>query len=239
MTESALLLLLGTAVSIGFVHTLIGVDHSLPFIAIGKARKWTLSKTLGLTAICGLGHVLGSIILATVGIGLGVALEKLTFIEGMRGEITAWLIIGFGIAYASWSLLKIKKNKRHSHAHVHEDGTIHTHDHDHHHQHAHAHTHKGPNGAVTAWSLFIIFVFGPCEALIPMLMAPAAEHNWLWVGLVAGTFGLTTIATMMGVVAIGFLGLSIPAMQGLEKYTNVAAGLAIAVSGLAIQVLGI
>ena len=59
MTDSALQLLLGTAVSIGFLHTLIGVDHSLPFVAIGKARSWTLSKTLGLTAICGLGHVLG------------------------------------------------------------------------------------------------------------------------------------------------------------------------------------
>ena len=72
-----------------------------------------------------------------------------------------------------------------------------------------------------------------------MLMAPAAEHNWLWVALVAGTFGLTTIATMMGVVAFGYLGLSLPRLQGFEKYTNVAAGSAIAMSGLAIQVLGI
>ena len=241
MTESALQLLLGTAVSIGFLHTLIGVDHSLPFIAIGKARGWTLAKTLGLTAICGFGHLLGSIILGFVGIGLGVALEKLTFIESMRGEITAWLIIGFGVAYAAWSLVKVKKNQRHTHAHVHEDGTVHTHEHDHHHQHAHAHSDNAstPSGVVTAWSLFIIFVFGPCEALIPMLMVPAAEHNWLWVALVAGAFGITTVATMMGVVAVGFLGLSLPAMKGLEKYSNVAAGAAIAMSGLAIQVLGI
>jgi nickel/cobalt exporter len=239
MTDSALQLLLGTAVSIGFLHTLIGVDHSLPFVAIGKARSWTLSKTLGLTAICGLGHVLGSIILGFVGIGFGVALEKLTFIESVRGEITAWLIIGFGIAYASWSFMKVQRGHTHSHSHTHEDGTVHTHDHDHHDQHAHAHTDSAPNGAMAAWSLFIIFVFGPCEALIPMLMAPAAEHNWLWVALVAGAFGLTTILTMMGVVAVGFLGLSLPAMRGLEKYANVAAGMAIAMSGLAIQVLGI
>lgn len=239
MTDSALQLLLGTAVSIGFLHTLIGVDHSLPFVAIGKARSWSLSKTLGLTAICGLGHVVGSIILGFVGIGFGVALEKLTFIESVRGEITAWLIIGFGIAYASWSFMKVQRGHTHSHAHTHEDGTVHTHDHDHHDQHAHAHTNSAPNGAMAAWSLFIIFVFGPCEALIPMLMAPAAEHNWLWVALVAGAFSITTILTMMSVVAVGFLGLSLPAMRGLEKYANVAAGMAIAMSGLAIQVLGI
>ena len=92
---------------------------------------------------------------------------------------------------------------------------------------------------MAAWSLFVIFVFGPCEALIPMLMAPAAEHNWLWVALVAGAFGLTTIATMLGVVTVGYLGLSLKKMQGVERYTNVFAGVAIAVSGLAIQVLGI
>lgn len=237
MTVSALEILLGTAVSIGFIHTLIGIDHSLPFIAVGKARKWGLRKTLGLTALCGLGHVMGSVILGFLGIGLGVAIEELSFIESIRGEITAWLIIGFGIAYASWALLKLKRGKKHSHAHIHENGTVHNHDHDHHKSHAHAHT--SHSGAMAAWSLFIIFVFGPCEALIPMLMAPAAEHNWLWVGLVAGAFGITTIATMLGVVTVGYLGLSLKKMQGAEKYTNVFAGLAIATSGIAIQVLGI
>jgi ABC-type nickel/cobalt efflux system permease component RcnA len=237
MTVSALEILLGTAVSIGFIHTLIGIDHSLPFIAVGKARNWGLRKTLGLTALCGLGHVMGSVILGFLGIGLGVAIEELSFIESIRGEITAWLIIGFGLAYASWALLKLKRGKKHSHAHIHENGTVHNHDHDHHRSHAHAHT--SHSGAMAAWSLFIIFVFGPCEALIPMLMAPAAEHNWLWVGLVAGAFGITTIATMLGVVTVGYLGLSLKKMQGAEKYTNVFAGLAIAMSGIAIQALGI
>jgi nickel/cobalt transporter (NicO) family protein len=237
MTVSALEILLGTAVSIGFVHTLIGIDHSLPFIAIGKARDWGLRKTLALTALCGLGHVMGSVLLGFLGIGLGVAIEELSFIESVRGEITAWLIIGFGVAYASWALLKLKRSQTHSHTHVHEDGTVHNHDHNHHSSHAHAHTSK--SGPMAAWSLFVIFVFGPCEALIPMLMAPAAEHNWLWVALVAGAFGLTTIATMLGVVTVGYLGLSLKKMQGAERYTNVFAGVAIAVSGLAIQVLGI
>jgi ABC-type nickel/cobalt efflux system permease component RcnA len=180
---------------------------------------------------------MGSIILGFLGIGLGVAIEELSFIESIRGEITAWLIIGFGLAYASWALLKLKRGKKHSHAHIHENGTVHNHDHDHHRSHAHAHT--SHSGAMAAWSLFIIFVFGPCEALIPMLMAPAAEHNWLWVGLVAGAFGITTIATMLGVVTVGYLGLSLKKMQGAEKYTNVFAGLAIAMSGIAIQALGI
>ncbi len=41
--------------------------------AIGRARNWSLGKTLSVTALCGAGHVLGSIALGLVGIGLGLA----------------------------------------------------------------------------------------------------------------------------------------------------------------------
>ena len=34
-------ILLVTAASIGFIHTLTGPDHYLPFIVMSKARKWT------------------------------------------------------------------------------------------------------------------------------------------------------------------------------------------------------
>lgn len=238
MEQITLDVLLVTAVSIGFLHTVIGIDHALPFVALGKARGWNLSKTLLTTLVCGVGHVLGSVILGIVGIGLGVALDTLEFIEGFRGEVTAWLIIGFGLAYATWGMVQLNRNKSaHSHVHVHADGTVHTH----HHTHAdeHAHPHLEDKRPVSQWALFVIFVFGPCEALIPMLMAPAAEHNWLWVGLVTTAFGVTTVLTMLGMVAIGYLGLNLTQFKGIERYANVAAGLAIATGGAAIQVLGI
>ncbi len=238
MDQITLDVLLMTAVSIGFLHTLIGVDHALPFVALGKARGWNLAKTLLITLVCGVGHVLGSVAIGAIGIAFGVALETLEFIEGFRGEVTAWLIIGFGLAYASWAMVQLKrKSSSHSHSHTHADGTVHTH----HHEHAaeHAHVHPARSRPVTQWALFIIFVFGPCEALIPVLMAPAAEHNWLWVGLVTAAFGVTTVATMLGMVTIGYLGLNLARFQGFERYANVAAGLAIATGGAAIQVLGI
>mgnify|MGYP001247626249 CR=1 FL=1 len=233
----ALSLLLVTAISIGFVHTLIGVDHSLPFIVIGKARNWPLRKVLGLTALCGLGHVLSSVLLGFVGIGFGVALEKLEWIESSRGELAANLLIGFGIAYGTFSLWKALRDKPHSHEHHHEGGITHTHLHSHHKEHAHAH--EIPGKTLTAWSLFVIFVFGPCEALIPMLMAPAAEHHWSWVVLISAAFGLTTIGTMVTVVAIGYMGIKSIRLAFLERFGNVFAGFAIASSGIAIQLLGI
>lgn len=238
MAPDTLEILLMTSVSIGFIHTLIGVDHALPFVALGKARSWSLTKTLLITAVCGLGHVAGSVILGAIGIGFGVALETLKLIEGFRGEVTAWLIIGFGIAYASWSFIQVRRNQTtHTHAHVHADGTIHTHRHNH--AKDHLHTHEERQRPLSQWALFVIFVFGPCEALIPMLMVPAAEHNWLWVGLVTAAFGTTTIATMLGMVTVGYLGLTLAPFRGLERYANVLAGVAIAAGGAAIQIFGI
>ena len=249
MGESALFILLGTAVSIGFIHTLMGVDHFLPFIAIGKAREWTLKKTLALTALCGVGHVMGSVILGFLGIGLGVALEKLNVIESVRGELTSWFIIAFGLTYAAWAWIRVQKQKSHTHVHTHANGTTHSHEHTHQRAHAHPHPHTHPNthpktggpsaSNITVWSLFIIFVFGPCEALIPILMAPAAEHHWLWVAMVTAAFGVTTVGTMMAAVAVGYVGLSWKKMAPLSRYANVAAGVAIASSGIAIKALGI
>jgi hypothetical protein len=34
-------ILAGAAAGIGFIHTVIGPDHYLPFIVMAKARKWT------------------------------------------------------------------------------------------------------------------------------------------------------------------------------------------------------
>ena len=77
MTDPALHILLWTALTVGFVHTLVGVDHTLPFIVLGRARRWSLRKTLGVTALCGLGHVATSVALGAVGIAAGVALDAM------------------------------------------------------------------------------------------------------------------------------------------------------------------
>ena len=96
----------------------------------------------------------------------------------------------------------------------------------------------GPH-ALTAWSLFIIFTLGPCEPLVPLLLIPAGDLGAMPVALVAGAFGVTTIATMSALVTLGYFGLKLPSLRRLEAHTHTLAGLAIAGSGLAIQLLGI
>src|SRR5665647_2449113 len=97
MDEIVLLSL--TAASLGFIHTALGPDHYLPFIVLSKARHWSGTKTMWITFLSGVGHVGGSVVIGLIGIALGISLNKLTFIEDFRGNIVAWLLIAFGLAY--------------------------------------------------------------------------------------------------------------------------------------------
>ena len=97
-------LLMGTAAFIAFFHTLLGPDHYLPFIVMGKARKWSMAKTAWITVLCGVGHVASSVLLGFIGIALGVALTSLVAVESFRGNLAAWALIAFGLVYFVWGM---------------------------------------------------------------------------------------------------------------------------------------
>ena len=95
--------------AIALTHTLLGPDHYVPFIAIGRARGWSVRRTLVVTVLCGAAHVLSSVL-----------------IGGVR--------------------------------------------------------------TVAFWTLVIVFVLGPCEPPIPLLMFPAMQHDWH--GMAIRLFGI-------------------------------------------------
>lgn len=235
-------LLVMTAATIGFVHTVLGPDHYLPFVAMSAARNWTRRKTLMITAFCGVGHVLGSIVIGFVGIAAGASLQRLQWFEGLRGDLAAWALIAFGLAYMAWGLKLAWRNRQHSHEHLHADGTRHRHTHAHHarDEHAHAHIPLDTDSArsITPWALFVIFVLGPCEALIPLLMFPASQHSWWVAAAVVVAFAAATIATMMLVVYLGLRGLERVHLAAAERYSHALAGAALSLCGVGI-VLGL
>ncbi len=235
--NDSITLLSVTAVSIGFVHTILGPDHYLPFIVLSEAKKWTVKKTMFITFLCGLSHVLSSVILGLIGIAVGISLNRLVDVESFRGNIAAWLFIAFGLVYMVISIRNLIRNRKHSHSHYHLGGESHSHEH--YHQSEHTHVHDANKVNVTPWVLFLIFVFGPCEPLIPILMYPAAENNIPGAVLVSMLFSVVTIATMMSVVMAFKLGLSRINLKPVEKYSHLFAGTMIFLSGVAIQFLGL
>lgn len=229
--------LLYTAASIAVLHTVLGPDHYLVFTAMGKAQGWSLAKTLRITSLCGLGHVASSMLLGFAGILLGAQLATLVHIEGIRGSLAGYALLAFGLVYFAWGLKKAGRDHVHTHVHVHDD-VVHEHEHDH--RTSHAHVHKaGAKNAITPWAVFIIFVLGPCEALIPLFMYPAAQHNAGLVAAVAIVFSVFTLLTMLLCVAVTSVGLDRFRLPTSGRYAHAVAGASVALCGAMISFLGL
>ncbi|MFC2137071.1 hypothetical protein ACFLTE_02745 [Bacteroidota bacterium] len=239
--NSDILILTVTAATIGFVHTLIGPDHYLPFIVMSKARKWSTFKTIWITAGCGLGHVLSSIVLGAIGVAFGIGLRKLELIETIRGDWAARAFLIFGLGYMVWGLRRAYINKPHKHIHTH-NGEVHIHEHNHDHTidklevTPHKHQHQDKTTNLTPWILFLIFVLGPCEPLIPILMYPAAQASVGGLIIVTTVFAIATVFTMLAIVLAVNYGVKFIKVGKLERYTHAIAGGTIALSGILILI---
>jgi len=230
--------LVTTALFIGFVHTILGPDHYLPFVAMSKARNWSIRNTLAITAVCGAGHVAASVLLGLAGLALGTLFMQVESIQKIRADMAAWLLIGFGLTYFVWGLRRAMQGVSHTHYHLHPDGTLHAHRHVHRDEHLHFHDDPVKSQSkLVSITLFAVFILGPCEALIPLLIYPAAAvptfgQQLLSIMVIVAAFGLATIATMILCVASVLFGIRRFEFACVERFSDALAGLAILMCGL-------
>ncbi|QOJ13325.1 MAG: hypothetical protein HRU75_01160 [Planctomycetia bacterium] len=205
-------MLLATAAGFAVLHTAAGPDHYLPFVAMGRAGRWSLGRTLRVAALCGAGHLL-----AAVGLGLVVlfagraALDAVGWVDHERGHLAAWLLIAFGAAYGLWGLRRALRNRAEIAPDVVE------------------------KRGLAAWILFLVFVLGPCEPMIPLLVAGAAKLSVLGAMIVCAVYSLLTLLTMLALVAVGHVGLARIRAATIERFTPALAGAAVAGCGVAMM----
>lgn len=231
-----LTILVWTALAAGIAHTALGPDHYVPFIALSASRGWSRSKTLFMVLLCGFGHVLSSIVIAFAGLAIGKTVFSIEWLEGLRGDIAAWMLLIFGFTYMVYGIFTAIRKKPHEHPHLHDDGT--KHDHRHIHQTGHAHMHEKSN-SLAAWSMFVIFVFGPCEALIPIVLYPASQGHIFNAVITALIFSVSTLITMSVIVFASITGLSGIKSGFLTRYSHALAGLVIFIAGISVKFLGL
>jgi len=246
MLEQALqsqnvVVLIWTAFTLGFIHTVLGPDHYVPFVMMAKAENWSRWKTGVVTFLCGLGHVGSSIVIGAILIALGTAATQWegTFwgtLHEWRGVIASWGLMGVGAAYAVWGLRRAHRGHVHAHVHTHDCET-HLHTHDHNTEHFHIHEAKGHS--ITPWVLFTVFIFGPCESLIPLMLVAWALGSLPAVIWVSAAFSLSTVLTILAIVGVLLAGISRIPFGKMEKYTHALAGLSLVLCGAAIEFLGL
>jgi len=226
-------ILLLAAITISFLHTVAGPDHYLPFIALSKSRGWKFSKTILWTIVCGFGHVWSSVLLGLGGAVLGWSLSKIKWLETVRGGLAGWTLLGFGLIYSIWGIMRAQQGRRHKHFDVYEDGSVYVFEHNHGKPVVPVEKHR-----VTPWVMFIIFLLGPCEPMVPLLYFPAAKNSFYGMLLLIVVYTLFTLITMVMMVTMGYYGVSFLNANKLEKYMHALGGLTIFICGAGMILMG-
>ncbi len=189
------------AASVAVWHTLAGPDHYLPLIAIGKARRWSLRRAMGITMLCGVAHCLASLVIVAAVLATLCAVGSTASLQVWRSDVAGMLLMGLGAALIIGGL----RRKRSVELPVNQDS-------------------RGLRSF--PWLLFLVFILGPCEWLIPAASTASASHGIWGAMVVSGVFTAVTISTMVASVALGLVGMpqisrSLPAglMAGVVTLT--------------------
>ncbi len=231
--QSEMEILIAAAITVAFLHTITGPDHYLPFLALSKSKNWSFGKTLAWTILCGCGHVWSSVLLGLGGAAIGWSLSKISWFENIRGGIAGWIMLVFGLIYGGWGLRRAWKNKPHKHFDLQDNGEIYVYEHSHSNTVMTQNRHK-----VTPWVMFIIFVLGPCEPMIPLLYFPAAQNSWKGMLLLIVVYTIVTLATMLLMVTAGFWGIGFLKTEKIERYMHALGGLTIFLCGVGMVFMG-
>lgn len=208
--------LAAAAITVGSLHSL-APDHWLPIAAVGRARGWSTARTSRIALLCGLGHVTVSVVLGLAALLTGVAAAHA--FGSHTASISGALLIGFGVAYALWGARHAFARRLHGHHHHHYD---HVHD----------------PGKAGVWALFAIYCADPCVAVIPILFAAAPLSAVETAGIVV-LYEAATIATMVGLTALARAGAGLLRAHWAEHWGDSVAGASIAVTGIAVVLVGI
>lgn len=231
--DTTLTTLVVSAITISCLHTASGPDHYLPFIVLSRSRKWSLAKTIWWTTICGLGHILSSVLLGLIGVLVGWQLSKLSMFQDIRGNVSGWCLLLFGAVYLIWGLRSAYLNKPHKHFEVYNDEDIYVY------EHKHGEV-VAPQSRVkiTPWILFVIFVMGPSEPLVPLLFYSGVRRSPLEIIVLITVFAIFTVLTMLVMVLLGRYGYSFFKTDKLERYVHAIGGAVVTICGIGMVFLG-
>lgn len=207
------------------LHALIP-DHWLPFVAMGRARNWSVAKTLALASVSGALHVFLAIGLGLVAYSLGrPGAEAVAQRMGETLEVlSSGSLMVFGIVYGAGSWLR----ERRHHPSVPAATESHASGSGHHHGHL---LERWFRGDLSGASLVLVIGASPCALAFPILLASAASLGAGGVILVAAGFGAATMLTTVLVTLAGSLSVRRLDFPFLTRYGDLISGVLISIVG--------
>lgn len=101
--QPVILSLLGAGFAAAFLHAALPT-HWLPFVLVGRAQRWSLSRLLAVTALAATAHIAATAVVGGLMVVAGLALDEL--IAGLLPHLSAALLFVFGGFYLTKGLLR-------------------------------------------------------------------------------------------------------------------------------------
>ena len=257
MNLSMLVPIAATGFLVAFLHAAIPT-HWLPFVLASRGQGWGRGKTLAVTALAGLGHVVFTAFLGALVVWFGI--ETSPWTGGILPLLAGGVLFLFGGYYIARQLrgqgghhhwqLPWRRGHDHAHEHRHDHSHDHSHDHDHGHAHGHdhghvhlqPHAHAAPVAATrrsdtaAILSLLALLTFSPCEGFLPVYLSGIA-YGWAGFVLLSTILGAATVAGMMLFTALTLAGLERLRLAALERYESGILGGLLCLLGVIVIVL--
>jgi len=142
--------------TVAFVRTLLGPDHYLPFVSMARSRGWSIANTVRITLLCGVGHIVGSIILRFIGVFIGSQLGSLGWVEDVIGSLAARVLFASDLVFLVWGGASCLQKQGYILTVI-FIAVYHRHQHTLYESHTHDHTSKTADGSVGPWTIFVVF----------------------------------------------------------------------------------
>ncbi len=224
-----------------FLHAAIPT-HWLPFVLVGRARRWSRGKTLGVALLAGAGHVA-----ANTALGAGIAWTGAQFGAGAM-EILPWAVGGLLVAIGLWFCWRQWRGGGLCHHPVPGGHHRASEDCGHGHEHSHFDTELKDSAlaepATGDWAviggLLAMLTLSPCEAFLPvyLLGVPFGLNGYLWLSVILAAATLGAMALFTWLTLLGFERFRLQNLEQREAGLLGAIFVALGLIVIALELLG-
>ena len=199
--------LLGGGFVAAFLHAALPT-HWLPFVLVGRAQRWSLSRNLLAVTAAGLAHIASTAVVGSLIVAAGMALDEI--VAGVLPHLSAILLFGFGGFYLVRSFIRRPAMAGGPPLDLAEPTVSH---------------------AAAFWGLVAVMALSPGEVLLPIYMSSAQEGVGA-LALLTGVFAVGTILGMATFTTLARAGASVLKLERWARYEGAVLGLALIAIGL-------
>lgn len=197
---------------VALVHVAIPT-HWLPFVLVGRAQGWTLSRVLAAATAAAFGHIATTSLVGVLILMAGRFMEQ--WIQGVLHYAAAALLLGFGLFYLARAF-----QRRVALAGVTDQTAA-----------------RPPrvDDRAAWWGVVGALALSPGEVLLSFYLT-GDTHGWPGLALLSTVFLAGTLAGMVALIALTWAGMAHFRMDRLARYESAILGAVLVLLGVAVVV---